>query len=132
MSAYTFELIRRGEAPNLTEIVEVSDGSALWCQVEAFALRMSKSRGAFIRVLDEKGQPLIRAGVATALASIAKCACAGCALKSAAKGPEARLANVAELSPCHKRGSCSCGNAAPMEPALAIPAAGAPNPPLVA
>jgi hypothetical protein len=126
MSAYTFELIRRGEAPSLTEIIEVSDGSALWCQVEAFALRMSKSRGAFIRVLDEKGQPLIRAGVATALASIAKCACAGCALKSAATGPQARRANVAELSPCDKRGSCSCGND------LAVTGSGAPSAPLVA
>jgi hypothetical protein len=112
MAAYTFELIRRGEAPLISEKVEISDPSTIWCQVEAFALRMHKSQGAFIRVIDEKGQTLVRAGVATALASISKCPCRGCPLKDPSTRQEAKRAfspaHVAELSPCYKRGSCSC------------------------
>jgi hypothetical protein len=115
MAAFTFELIRRGEAPMFVETVDIGDEARIWCHVEVFALRMTKSHGAFIRVLDDKGQAVVRAGVATALASISKCACIGCPLKSAAIRTDIRRINAAELSPCHKRGSCSCGNWEPKE-----------------
>lgn len=107
MAAFTFEYSERGEAPLFSETVEVAHPSAVWCHVEALAVRLGERPGAFIRVRDEKGQSVVRAGVATALASIATCPCKSCALKTAAADRSApgKLA----LSPCRNSGACACG-----------------------
>ena len=81
MSAFTFEIVRQGETPVIAHVLTLSDERAIWCQVEALALRIEGNDGAAIRVKNPKGETMIRAGVATALASIEKCSCKACPLK---------------------------------------------------
>jgi len=81
MAAFTFEIIRQGEAPVIADVLELPDEQALWCQVEALALRITNGDGASIRVKNHQGETVIRTGVATALASIEKCSCTICPLK---------------------------------------------------
>lgn len=107
MSAFTFEYSAPGEAPIFCETVDLSSRAALWCHVEALALRLGERPGAFIRVRDEKGQPVVRAGVATAIASIGTCSCDGCELKRIARGGMAP-ASIAP-APCRSDGHCACG-----------------------
>jgi hypothetical protein len=106
MSAFTFEYSERGETPLFSETVDLAYRSAVWCHVEALAMRLGERPGAFIRVRDDKGQAVVRAGVATALASIATCPCQNCALKSATAG---RISQT-PLAPCRNSGSCGCGS----------------------
>jgi hypothetical protein len=108
MTAFTFEYFRRGEAPLLSEKVEISNAAAIWCHVEAMALRVGARSGAFICVRDERGQAVVRAGVATALASIAQCPCGSCELKEAAARGEKNI-DLLRLSPCRQLQSCACG-----------------------
>lgn len=108
MTAFTFEYSRRGESPLIAETIDISNEAAIWCHVEALALRMGGTPGAFIRVRDEKGRPVVRTGVATALASIEKCACGTCPLKEAAARGEIPEGGAPKFSPCRSRGACAC------------------------
>jgi hypothetical protein len=123
MAAYIFELLRRGEAPLVCEKIDIPDGGAVWCRVEAFALRMRKGAGAFIRVLDEQGNLLVLAGVTTALASISACSCEDCPIKRAANRRDARTFLGAPPLPCRNRRACANAGAQEARPQL---------PPLVA
>jgi len=83
MSAFTLEIVRRGETPAVADVVTLPDGRLIWRQVEALALLIESPEGAFIRVKNEKAETIIRAGVRTTLASIHHCPCTGCPLKKA-------------------------------------------------
>jgi hypothetical protein len=107
MPLFTFEYSRTGETPHIADRIEIEQEAAIWCHVEALALRIGQSPGAFIRVRNAGGQPIVRAGVATALASIAQCPCGGCAVKEAARGGRL-LEGPLRLSPCRGLGACSC------------------------
>ncbi len=115
MTIFIFEYSLPGETPLLSERIDVPFAAALWCHVEALALRFGARPGALIRVRDEKGRAIIRAGVATALASIAQCSCGDCPVKAAAtrgaKAPDGPM----PLSPCRAAGRCSCGSVLPAE-----------------
>lgn len=82
MSEFRFEIIRRNEASAIAHVLSLSDERAVWCQVEALALRIKNRDGAFIRVKNADGDTVVRTGVATAIASIEKCSCVACPLKS--------------------------------------------------
>jgi hypothetical protein len=109
MSVFTFEIIQQGETPVIAEVLTLSDERAIWCHVEALALRMKSGDGAFIRVKNHMGQTVIRTGVATALASIETCSCKACPLKKVL-GPRSSLAGHAgfelavDFVPCATRG----------------------------
>jgi hypothetical protein len=105
MTAFTFEYSHMGEKPIVSETIDIGHPLEVWCHVEALALRLGERPGAFIRVRDDKGQAVVRTGVATALASIATCPCKSCALKNAAPGRPATLSP----SPCRNNGACACG-----------------------
>lgn len=107
MTAFTFEYSLHGESLLVHETIDLDNDAAIWCHVEALALRVGEHPGAFIRVRDEKGHAVVRAGVATALASIEQCACSHCALKEAARGGPATLAAF-RPSPCRDGGACAC------------------------
>lgn len=81
MRKYVLEIVELGHAKSAAEIVLLPEGQAIWPSVEALALRMASSEGAFIQVSDPNGATLIRAGISTALASIEKCPCSECILK---------------------------------------------------
>jgi hypothetical protein len=108
MPAFTLEIFRQGEPPVIASVLTLSDPRAIWCHVEALALRIGENEGAFIRVKDNKGQTVIRAGVATAVASIEKCSYGACPLKEELKR-RGSFGNreVAELGahfpPCERR-----------------------------
>lgn len=85
MSAFTFEFWLKGETI-LSERLDIPAKSAIWSHVEAMALRQGPRAGAYIRVRDDKGHVVVRAGVATALAAIDACPYGGCAMKEAARG----------------------------------------------
>ena len=114
MSAFTFEIIRRGEAPVIANVLTPPDERVIWCQVEALALRIRSCDGASIRVKNAKGETVIRTGVATALASIEKCSCKSCRLKrgfeqsGSLSGGAAAVVVGVDFIPCKTRGGCSC------------------------
>jgi len=113
MAAFTFEVIRQGEAPVIFDVLAVPDEQAVWCQVEALALRIRNSDGAFIRVKNCKGEIVVRAGVATALASIETCSCTACPLKKGIEQLISLGSSVAaglgvDFVPCDGRGDRSC------------------------
>jgi hypothetical protein len=110
MTAFTFEYFRKGEAPILREKIEISNPAAIWLHVEALALRAGESPGAFIRVRDERGQVVVRAGVATALVAIEQCPC-GCELKEILRG--GKKFDGLPLSPCKTLSSRLCKALAP-------------------
>ncbi|MFY9658883.1 MAG: hypothetical protein WAK01_20250 [Methylocystis sp.] len=83
MSAFTLEIVRKGETPAVADVVTLPDGRLIWRQVEALALLIESPDGAFIRVKNENAETIIRAGVRTTLASIHHCSCTGCPLKKA-------------------------------------------------
>jgi hypothetical protein len=113
MSAFTFEIVRNGETPVIADVLTLSEERAIWCHVEALALRIENPDGASIRVKNGEGETVIRAGVSTALASIEKCSCTTCSLK---KGLERRFSSGSRVAielpvdfvPCGRRGRCSC------------------------
>jgi hypothetical protein len=113
MTAFTFEIVRRGERPAIVDVMTLPNGRAIWCQVEALALRIENGDGAIIRVKNPRGEIVVRTGVATALASIKKCSCTSCPLKEGLRQhfsdrvrPNIRL--PAHFVPCRNRGNCSC------------------------
>jgi hypothetical protein len=113
MSPFTFEIVRQGDRPVIAKVMTLSGDRAIWCQVEALALRVEDGDGASIRVKNSKGEIVIRTGVATALASIEKCSCTSCPLKeglqrhfSDRRRPKIGL--PAHFVPCGKRGNCAC------------------------
>jgi hypothetical protein len=113
MPAFTFEIIRRGEAPVVANVLTLSGNLAIWCQVEALALRIEASDGVAIRVKNPKGETIIRAGVETAVASIEKCSCTICPLKKelarrSSRGGQTTIALPLDFVPCESRGRCSC------------------------
>ena len=83
MSAFTLEIVQRGETPAVADVVTLPDGRVIWRQVEALALLIESPEDTFIQVKNEKGETVIRAGVKTALASIRQCSCMSCPLKRA-------------------------------------------------
>jgi hypothetical protein len=103
MAAFTFEYSRLGEKPIVSETIDIAHPQEVWCHVEALALKLGERPGAFIRVRDHKGQAVVRAGVATALASIETCCCRGCPLKNGAPGSA-----VAVPAPCRYNAPCAC------------------------
>ncbi len=113
MAAFTFEVIRQGEAPVIFDVLAVPDEQAVWCQVEALALRIKSGDGAFIRVKNCKGETLVLTGVATALASIETCSCTACPLKKGLEqlislGSSAAAGLGLDFVPCDRRGDRSC------------------------
>ncbi len=78
---FTFEVIRQGRTEGSQKILKLPDERAIWGCVEAMALRMLDRHGAVIRVKNSRGETVVRAGVATALASIETCTCLHCPLK---------------------------------------------------
>jgi hypothetical protein len=107
MTSFTFEYALHGEPPLIHETIDLDDDAAIWCHVEALALRVGERPGAFIRVKDDKGHAVVRTGVVTALASIEQCACGSCTLKDAARAGPAALAAF-RPSPCRDGGPCAC------------------------
>jgi len=113
MSAFTFEILRDGEPPAIADVLTLAQVRAVWCHVEALALRIEDPDGTSIRVKNGKGETVVRAGVSTALASIEKCSCTSCPLKT---GFEARFSSGSRVAielplpfvPCGRRGGCSC------------------------
>jgi hypothetical protein len=81
MSAFTLEIVRRGETPVVVDVVTLPDGRLIWRQVEALALLIESPEETFIRVKNDKDETVIRAGVRTTLASIDQCPCPSCPLK---------------------------------------------------
>jgi hypothetical protein len=81
MRDYSLEIVELGHVKSAAEIVSLPEDQAIWPSVEALALRVASSEGAFIQVNDPNGATLIRAGISTALASIEKCPYAECILK---------------------------------------------------
>jgi hypothetical protein len=95
MPLLTFEIVCHNEAPVIADVLTLPDGPAMfcrreawlsderavWCRVEALALRIENSDSAFIRVKNSEGATVVRTGIATALASIEKCSCVACPLK---------------------------------------------------
>ena len=112
MAAFIFEIICPGQATVSADVLMVPDERALWCQVETLALRIKNDRGASIQVKSPMGETVIVAGVATALASIEKCCCTMCPLKTWSKQSVPRESHaVAKLGvdfvPCEHRRGCS-------------------------
>lgn len=112
MAAFTFEILCPGQATIIADVLMVPDERALWCQVEALALRIKNDGGASIQVKNSIGETVIVAGVATALASIGKCCCAMCPLKTWLKQSVPLDSHaVPELGvdfvPCEHRRGCS-------------------------
>jgi len=112
MAAFTFEIICPGQASIIADVLMVPDERALWCQVEALALRIKNDGGASIQIKNPMGETVIVAGVATARASIEKCCCTMCPLKTWLKQSVPLDSHpVAELGvdfvPCEHRRGCS-------------------------
>jgi hypothetical protein len=112
MSAFTFEIVRQGERPVIANVMTMLDDRAVWCQVEALALRVQDGDGAFIQVKNSKGENVIRAGIATARISIETCSCGTCPLKKGLErrgsgGSHAATDLSVDFIPCETRGGRS-------------------------
>jgi hypothetical protein len=83
MSAFTLEIVQRGERPVVVDVVTLPGGRVSWRQVEALALLIEDPDETFIRVKNDEGKTVIHAGVRTTLASIHQCPCTSCPLKKA-------------------------------------------------
>ena len=81
MSEFRFEIVRQGDTSVIAHVLRLTDERAIWCQVEALALRIQNSGCAYIRVKNSEGEIVVRVGVATAVASIEKCPYLVCPLK---------------------------------------------------
>ena len=85
MPEFHFEVVEQGQVKGPAKVLTLPDGRAIWGCVEALALQLAGSEGAFIRVKDSRGGTVVRAGISTALASIKTCPCQSCPLKSKMK-----------------------------------------------
>lgn len=82
MPTYTFEIVRRGELPVVAAVAAYPSFAEAWCTVERIAFGMRKTDSeSYIRVKDERGRIIARAGVMTARASYQICNRANCPLK---------------------------------------------------
>jgi hypothetical protein len=113
MSALTYEIFRDPETPLFAGVLRLSDKRTIWCQVEALALRVKSNNGSFIRVKNRRGETVIQAGIATALASIESCSCPICPLKKELvnRGPVGGYAAIefgAHFFPCEGEGGSYC------------------------
>jgi len=81
MSEFSFEIVRQRDTSVIAHVLRLTDERAIWCQVEALALRIQTSGCAYIRVKNSEGEIVVRAGVATAVASIERCPYLVCPLK---------------------------------------------------
>jgi hypothetical protein len=113
MPAFTFEIVRQGERVEVAKVVTLADDRAIWCHVEAMALRIKNGDGAFIRVKNHKGETVVRTGVAIAIASIATCQHTMCPLKKRLEGRALGDGNIeielpAHFVPCEGRDPCTC------------------------
>ena len=100
MAVLTFEIFCDGEEPVVADVLTLPDEPAMscrveawlpneravWCRVEALALRNRNRTGAFVRVSNSEGATIVLTGIATALASIGKCSCVACPLKTELRG----------------------------------------------
>jgi hypothetical protein len=75
LSMFTFEIDRDGKAPIVADVLRLPDEQAIWCFLDALALRIQDEDGAFIQVRNADGEIVVRIGVRTALASIEKRSC---------------------------------------------------------
>jgi hypothetical protein len=96
MSVFTLEIVRHCEAPVIADVLSLpderaifcraeawlSDERAIWCRAEALALRIENGGSAFIRVKNAEDATVVLTNVTTALASIEKCSCVACPIKS--------------------------------------------------
>ncbi|MDR3463598.1 MAG: hypothetical protein P4L76_14905 [Beijerinckiaceae bacterium] len=73
MPLFTFEIVRRGNASVVAQILMLSEQQSVWCYVEALALRIQGGDKMSIRVKNAGAETVVQTGVATALASIKKC-----------------------------------------------------------
>jgi hypothetical protein len=113
MAAFTFEIIRQGEAPVIADVLALTDERAVWCHVEALALRIKNSDGTSIRVKNPQGETIVLTGVASALASIEKCSCKRCPLKQglerrSSQGDHVAIELPVDFIPCGRRSRRSC------------------------
>jgi hypothetical protein len=81
MPLFTFEIARPGKAPVVAATMGLPDYKAVWCHVEALALKVGNQSGVSLRVRDAGGDIVILTGVGTALASIEKCRTTNCPLR---------------------------------------------------
>ena len=86
MAVLTFEIFCDGEEPVVADVLTLPDEPAMSCRVEALALRNRNRTGAFVRVSNSEGATIVLTGIATALASIGKCSCVACPLKTELRG----------------------------------------------
>ena len=93
---FTLEIVRQGEAPVIADVLRLSDELAfgavqkLGCPTNErfgaaqklwhFASKTGTAR--LFEVKNSEGATVVRTGVTTALASIEKCSCVACPLKS--------------------------------------------------
>ncbi|ACK50358.1 hypothetical protein Msil_1393 [Methylocella silvestris BL2] len=85
MALFTFE-ISYEDGPSAVTVEELPNQKAAWCYVEFLASQLKTRSGARIWVTNSKGEVIIHAGAATALASIDWCHDATCPLKPRNKG----------------------------------------------
>jgi hypothetical protein len=81
MPEFSFEIVRQGDVSTVAHVLRLSGERAIWRQVEVLALRIQYSDRTFIRVKNSEGEIVVRAGVATAIASIENCPRLACPLK---------------------------------------------------
>ncbi len=79
---FTFEIIEHGHSQGRPKVLSLPNERAIWGCVEALALEIRGRNGAVIQVRNSEGEPIIRAGVRTALTSIEGCQCFDCPLKT--------------------------------------------------
>ncbi|MFY9655051.1 MAG: hypothetical protein WAK01_00475 [Methylocystis sp.] len=80
-AALTFKIIWKDERRTAAIVMAAPDDRGVWHQVEALALRIKNGDGVFIQVKNSEGEVVVRAGVATALASIEDCSRTSCPVK---------------------------------------------------
>ncbi len=83
MSLFTLEIVRNGANPAVVDVVTLFAERVSWRQVEALALMIDNPDDMFLRVKNDEGKTIVRAGVRTILASIHQCLCTSCPLKRA-------------------------------------------------
>lgn len=113
MSAYTFEIVRPGEPPIVANVMTLADDRGIWRHVEALALGIKQADRATIRVKNDRGETVVRAGVLTALASVQNCPHALCPLKKGFESLPAGLSSAGielapDFAPCENRRDCTC------------------------
>lgn len=107
MPTFKFSVFREDKSLAFAREMNLPDIQAVWPEVEACALKAGNIHATFIRVTDDNGVMVLRSGIATALASIAKCPCANCSLKKELDGMASTRIGVSAYNVCcfYGRGS---------------------------